>query len=61
MLLACAQDRRALPALRAQAEHKDEQTRQDVFAAIDAIESSNHNYFVDRDHSGMITLEWNSW
>jgi hypothetical protein len=28
----------------------------DVRAAIDAIEHKNHNYFVDRKHSGKITL-----
>lgn len=28
---------------------------EDVRAAIDAIESRNHNHFVDRDHSGKMT------
>jgi hypothetical protein len=32
-------------------------TKNDLIAALDAIESRNHHYFMDRDHSGMIT--WN--
>jgi hypothetical protein len=28
----------------------------DLEAAIDAIETGNANYFVDRDHSGKMTL-----
>jgi hypothetical protein len=28
----------------------------DVAAAIDAIEHQNHNYFVDRDHSGKVKM-----
>jgi hypothetical protein len=30
--------------------------RDDLRAAIDAIENGNANYFVDRDHSGKVTL-----
>jgi hypothetical protein len=30
--------------------------RNDLEAAIDAIETGNANYFVDRDHSGKMTL-----
>ena len=51
MLLACSLERRSLPFLHEAAKHKDEQTRADAEAAIDAIENENHNYFVDRDHS----------
>lgn len=56
MLLAVSQDRQVLPALRATLSHPDAQTRADVAAAIDAIERRNHNYFVDRGHTGMINL-----
>ena len=28
---------------------------EDLKAAIDAIETQNHNHFVDRDHSGHLT------
>lgn len=31
-------------------------SHEDIRAAIDAIESENHHYFVDRDHSGKVTL-----
>ena len=34
--------------------HKDGRTVEDALAAIDAIESRNHHYFVDRDHSGRV-------
>jgi len=34
----------------------DDETLEDIRAAIDAIENQNSNYFVDRDHSGMMTL-----
>jgi hypothetical protein len=32
--------------------------REDILAAIDAIASQNHNYFVDRDHSGKISYKF---
>jgi HEAT repeat protein len=31
--------------------HPDKETRQDAAAAIDAIQSKNHHYFADRNHS----------
>lgn len=33
-----------------------EETLEDIRAAIDAIEHQNSDYFVDRDHSGMVSL-----
>ena len=54
LLLAYAQDPRALEPLRNNASHPNLATRADILAAIDAIESRNHHYFVDRDHSGMV-------
>ena len=33
-----------------------EADRENIRAAIDAIESGNHNFFVNRDHSGKMTL-----
>jgi hypothetical protein len=60
MLLACSLDKTSLSKLRECTNHPDSRTRADVAAAIDAIECGNHNYFVDRDHSGMITLRFSS-
>jgi hypothetical protein len=45
-----------LPVLRQRLATIPASSQDDLAAAIDAIESGNHNYFVDRDHSGMITL-----
>ncbi|MEQ1632208.1 MAG: hypothetical protein ABL997_07525 [Planctomycetota bacterium] len=42
----------ALAPLRPVVVHADPRTAEDAAAAIDAIEHRNHNYFVDRDHSG---------
>lgn len=53
LLLAVAQKREALPHL---ASLVPEFQSAYVTAAIDAIEHGNQNYFIDRDHSGMITL-----
>jgi hypothetical protein len=58
MLLAYAQRTDALPALRDAVDALPEgSSRDDLLAAIDAIESGNHHYFVDRDHSGRMTLK----
>jgi hypothetical protein len=59
MLLSFALDRRALQPLR-EAAMRGGPNRSDFLAAIDAIESGNKNYFVDRDHSGMVTLNLES-
>jgi hypothetical protein len=56
MLLACSQRMELLPRLRDMLMELPADTKSDLMASIDAIESQNVNYFVDRDHSGMITL-----
>ena len=56
MLVACSQRKDLLPRLRRLLTDVENDTKADLLAAIDAIESQNHNYFVDRDHSGMTTL-----
>ena len=45
-----------LPALATTSIHKDSRTRVDALAAADTISHQNHNYYVDRDHSG--ASEW---
>lgn len=58
MLLAYSQRTDALPVLRqALKATNDAEGRADLLAAIDAIESGNHNFFVDREHTGKSTLE----
>ncbi|WP_415878141.1 hypothetical protein [Methylomonas sp. TEB] len=52
MLLAYSLKNDALPHLQALLNHSDTKTVDDAKAAIDAIERKNHNYFVDRQHSG---------
>ena len=42
----------AIPRLKALLLHQDRETAADAKAAIDAISSRNHHFFVDRDHSG---------
>lgn len=56
MLLAYSQRKELLPRLRGLLAELHEETKVDVLAAVDAIESENQDYFVDRDHSGMMTL-----
>jgi len=56
LLLAYSLRTDLLPVLRQRLPTIAASNRDDLAAAIDAIESQNHNYFVDRDHSGMITL-----
>lgn len=56
-LLAVSLADEVLPALREAAASVPEESRADMRAAIDAIESRNHHLFQDRDHSGMVT--WN--
>ncbi len=45
----------ALPYLRQLLMHHDPSTKEDARAAIDAIEHRNHNWFVDREHTGRLT------
>jgi hypothetical protein len=50
----------ALPILLSLLKHADRHTVEDARAAIDAIESKNHNFFKDRDHSGKILWSYAS-
>lgn len=54
LLLAVAQNREAIPSLKALA--TSTRSREDALAAIDALEHRNQHYFVDREHSGKVTL-----
>jgi integrase len=54
-LLAYALRKDALPALQELLGHSDRRTVEDATAAIDAIRSRNHNFFVDRGHTGRLT------
>jgi hypothetical protein len=57
MLLAYAQKKAVLPQLRVALESlAGGPGADDLAAAIDAIENENHNYFVDRTHSGKLML-----
>lgn len=57
MLLAYAQREDTLPALRdALATMPAGDPTGDLAAAIDAVTSHNHNYFVDRNHTGRVTM-----
>ena len=57
MLLAYSLRKDALPHLEQLLKHSNQRTVQDAKAAIDAILSQNHHYFIDRDHSGKV--KWN--
>lgn len=60
MLLAYSLDKAILPNLKqAESNTLHEETLIDIRAAIDAIENQNSDYFVDREHSGNITLKVN--
>jgi len=50
--LAFALDLGSIPHLEELLTHKDESTRADAAAAIDAIRCGNHHYFADRNHTG---------
>jgi len=56
MLLAYSLRKELLPFLRELASSRDGD-KSDILAAIDAIEHSNHHYFVDREHTGKLTLQ----
>lgn len=55
-ILAYSLRRDAIPHLRPLLEHRNQKTRNDAKAAIDAIECQNHHYWFDRNHSG--TFFW---
>jgi hypothetical protein len=44
----------AIPKLSLLVRHPDQRTAADATAAIDAIKGKNHNFFIDRDHSGRV-------
>jgi HEAT repeat protein len=54
MLLAVSLSHQALPALQLALTHKDPKTVADATAAINAIQSANHNLFLSRNGSGAI-------
>jgi len=54
LLLAVAQRREAILSLKALVTAN--LSREDALAAIDALEHRNQHYFVDREHSGKVTL-----
>ncbi|MEM6274080.1 MAG: hypothetical protein AAF735_02470 [Myxococcota bacterium] len=56
LLLAYSLKKALLPRLYARLDSIRPDTRQDLEAAIDAIQHKNHHYFVDREHSGQMTL-----
>jgi len=57
MLLAYSLNKEVLPALyEIKQKFKDEETIGNADSAIDAIENQNTNFFVDRKHTGKITL-----
>lgn len=56
LLLAYSQRSEVVPDLRVALSKAPIQSHEDIYAAIDAIESKNHHYFVDREHSGQVTL-----
>lgn len=55
-LLAYSLNKSALSDLYEILETTPENSKADMVAAIDAIENQNHNFFVDRTHSGNVTL-----
>lgn len=56
MLLSWAQKPETLPELRSALDELPAEGAADVRAAIDAIENTNPNFFVDREHTGKLTL-----
>lgn len=59
MLLAYSLKKEALPALQEiKLKITDTETLDNVNAAIDAIENQNSNFFVDRQHTGKVTLSF---
>jgi len=56
LLLACAQRKDRLGELQAALADIQDDAREDLLAAIDAVANENQNFFVDREHTGNITL-----
>ncbi|MBN1801327.1 MAG: hypothetical protein JW891_07465 [Candidatus Lokiarchaeota archaeon] len=59
MLLAYSLRKDVIPFLRQALKEVPLNSREDVIATIDAIENENHHFFVDRNHSGKVTLNIN--
>lgn len=59
-LLAYSLRNEALPTLSALLKHSDQRTVADARAAMDAVKSKNHYFFMDRDHSGKIRWDYAS-
>ena len=58
-LLACSLRMDLVPFIEtAIQDHHDQRTKDELTAALDAIMNQNHNLFWDRDHSGMIEVEF---
>jgi hypothetical protein len=58
-LLACALRMDMVPFIeKAIEDHGDQRTKDELHASLDAILNQNHNFFWDRDHSGMIQVEF---
>ena len=56
MVFACSLRMDVLPFLENAVQTARGETRGDLVAAIDAIEHQNQNFFLDREHAGMTTL-----
>lgn len=57
-LLAWSQAKEALPGLRAALRDSPRSGKEDLVAAIDALEAGNPNFFVDREHTGRIAMNF---
>ena len=58
LLLACSLKTSVLPYLDTALQSASVEDSDHIKAAIDAIQSQNHHYFVDREHSGFIKLNF---
>lgn len=56
-IIAFSQRSDALPHLNKIKDHKNSQTREDIAATIDSIQNKNHNYFLDRNHTGKLHFD----
>lgn len=54
MLLAYSLRKDVIPDLKKILNHTDKKTAEDAAAALDAIKHQNHNYFLDRTHTGRL-------
>jgi hypothetical protein len=57
-LLACAISQDDLDRLKQLLSHPNQDTVADARAAIDAIQHNNHHYFIDREHTGRVRLNF---